>query len=169
MSTKPETRRYGRVAAVILGVGLLIFIPLVLLANHMINEANLRARIAANESAAIDTIDLIAAAEQIHLDSYGEYGTLRRLTDAGILHINFNGEPPVFKGYVFTLKLTPRTGTQAAAFSLNADPLRRESGSAGDATGRRHFYRGSDVTGIRFNEERPAEAGDTALPRVIGF
>ncbi|HVF55322.1 MAG TPA: hypothetical protein VM934_04180 [Pyrinomonadaceae bacterium] len=163
MSTNPETKRWGRVVAVILGVGLLIFIPLVLVARHMIDAANLRARIASNEMAAIDTIDLIAAAEQIYLDAYGQYGSLQQLIDAGILNMSFTGDPPAFKGYGYTLRITPRTEMQSPAFSVNADPL-RDRGD--DATGTRHFYRGSDVTGIRYSEERPAAANDTLLPRA---
>lgn len=164
MSTNPEQKHWGRVVAIILGAGLLILVPLILVANHMINAANTRARIAGNELAAIDTLDLIGAAEQIHLDAYGQYGTLRQLVEADILHLQFNGAPPVYKGYAFTVMVTSPNGMQPAFFSVNADPVRD---LAGEATGQRHFYRESNVTGIRFREDRPANQADALLPRVI--
>ncbi|MCA1593426.1 MAG: hypothetical protein LC754_12415 [Acidobacteria bacterium] len=164
MSTNPESKRWGRTVAIILGVGVLILVPLVFLARHMLDAANTRALVASNEAAAIDTIDLIAAAEQIHLDAYGDYATLQQLLDAKILKLTFNGDPPTFKGYTYTVKVAPLTDTQGPAFSVSADPLR---GEGGDATGRRHFYRDTNVTGMRFNEDRPAAASDALLPRVV--
>ncbi len=165
MSTNPEKKNWGRVVVIILGVGLLILVPMILVARHMIDTANARARITSNESVVVDTLDLIAAAEQIHLEAYGQYGTLQQLVDAEILHLSFNGTPPAYKGYVFNLKLTPKTETKPSAFSVNADPIR--DAANGDATGHRHFYRDSYVTGIRFREDRPATASDALLPRVI--
>ena len=38
-----------------------------------------------------------------------------------------------------------------------------------DATGRRHFYIGSDVTGVRFNETRPATKDDRLRPTMRDY
>ena len=162
MGDTQEQKRRGRTAAIILGAGLAVFVPLAIIANNMLKSAEARARVAANESAAVDTVDLIAAAEQIYLDAFGSYGTLAQLKDAGILNVAFAGDPPAFKGYVFTVRLGPSSPTERGAFSVNADPLDAEGG---DATGRRHFYLDSVITGIRFSEGRPAAAGDRLLPR----
>lgn len=164
MSTNPETKRWGRTIVVMLGVGLLLLVPLIFVARHMITAADARARVTVNEAAAIDTIDLVAAAEQIHLDAYGQYATIPQLIDAQILNMKFANDPPVFKGYAYSVQVTPKTETRGPAFSVNADPVHA---GGDDATGARHFYRDSEVAGIRYHEARPATAGDTLLPRVV--
>ncbi|MGB8510494.1 MAG: hypothetical protein WCD76_19125 [Pyrinomonadaceae bacterium] len=164
MSTNPESKRWGRTVLVMLGVGILILVPLVLVANHMLNAANTRERITSNEARAIDTIDLIAAAEQIHLDAYGQYATIPQLIDAKILNMKFDGDPPAFKGYAYAVRIAPRTEARGPFFSVNADPVRADGD---DATGGRRFYRDSEVAGIRYREDRPASAADTLLPRVV--
>ncbi len=155
MSNNPEKKRWGRVLAVILVVGLLILIPLGWLAFKMSRDARTRRVINANEAAAIYTLEQIAAAEQLHFETYErQYGTLRQLMDAGIFKAPLDGDALTSSGYVFTIKVTPKTDAQGSSYSVNADP--QQSGE----TGKRHFYIDSNVTGMRFKEGRPATATD---------
>jgi hypothetical protein len=157
MADSSESKRLWRTAAIVAGVGLLVLLPLGWLALRMYNDTIQRRVIAVNEADALYTLELLAAAEQVHLQAYGEYGTVKQLTDTGILQTTFDGDPPARSGYAYTVRLTPRAGAQPPSYSVNADPLR----AAGrDATGRRHFYIGSEVIGVRYNEDRPATAAD---------
>lgn len=166
MADSSESKRLWRTAGIVAGVGLLVLIPLVWLAVRMYNDTLQRRVVAANEAATLYTLELIAAAEQIHLQTYGEYGTLRQLTDSGILQAEFSGDPPASAGYVYTVRLTPRAEAAAPAYSVNADPAR--AGGRG-ATGRRHFFISSEVIGVRFNEDRPATAADRARQSVEDY
>jgi hypothetical protein len=134
-----------------------VLVPLWLLYVRVSNDAIQRRVIAADEADALYTLELLAAAEHIHLQSYGVYGTIKQLNDSGILQTEFGGDPPARAGYAYTVKLTPKTDAQPPAYSVNADPI-RDTGR--EATGRRHFYIGSEVIGVRVNEDRPATATD---------
>jgi hypothetical protein len=158
MADSSESKRLWRTALIVAGVGLLVLVPLCWLAVRMYNDTIQRRVVAVNEADALYTLELIAAAEHVHLQAYGEYGTIKQLTETGILQTEFYGDnAPARAGYAYTVKLTPKTDARPASFSVNADPLR----AAGrDATGRRHFYIGSEVIGVRYNEDRPATAAD---------
>lgn len=163
MNDKKESPRWGRVFAIIIGAGLLVIVPLAWWVNRMADSSRLRARVMANESTAIDTVDLIAAAQRIHLEAFGRYGGIQELKDAGILNVEFAGEPPAYEGYAFTVKLAPSAdGSAAGGFSVNADPV---VAAGDDATGQRHFYLDSETSGIRYHESRPATPADKALAR----
>lgn len=157
MADSSESKRLWRTALIVAGAGLLVLIPLAWLAVRMNNDRIQRRVIAVNEADAIYTLELLAAAEHVHLQAYGEYGTIKQLNDTGILQTEIGGDPPARAGYAYTVKLTPQTDTQSRAYSVNADPL---IDKGREATGRRHFYIGSETIGIRFNEERPATATD---------
>jgi hypothetical protein len=157
MSESPETKRLWRTALLVAGVGLLVLIPLAWLAVRMVNDANQRKIMAANEADALYALEQIAAAEHIYFQTFGEYATLPQLAEAGVLQTSWSGDPPASHGYTFTFRLTPKTAPSGPAYSVNADP-QLAGGRA--ATGRRHFFVSSEVTGIRFNEERPATATD---------
>jgi hypothetical protein len=157
MADSSESKRLWRTAAIVAGVGLLVLIPLCWLAVRMYNDTIQRRVVAVNEADALYTLELLAAAEHVHLQAYGEYGTVKQLNDTGILQTEFGGDPPARAGYAYTVKLTPRAGAQSPSYSINADPLRADGR---DATGRRHFYIGSEVIGVRYNEDRPATATD---------
>lgn len=155
MSQQPEKKGYGRVVLVLLAVGLLILVPLSWLGLKMSRDAARRRVIGANEAAAIYTLEQIAAAEQLHFQTYeGRYATFRQLLDAGLFKAPLDGERITSSGYSFTLRVVPAADAQGSFYSVNADPL--EPG----ATGRRHFYIDSNVTGMRFSEGRPATAAD---------
>lgn len=157
MADNSESKRLWRTALIVAGVGLLVLVPLCWLAVRMYNDTIQRRVVAVNEADALYTLELLAAAEHIYLQAYGEYGTVKQLTDTGILQTNFDGDPPAREGYAYTAKLTPRSGAQPPSYSINADPLRA---TGRDATGHRHFYISSEVIGTRYNEDRPATATD---------
>lgn len=163
MSDSSESKRLWRTALIVAGVGLLVLVPLGWLALRMYDDAIQRKVIAANESAALTSLEAVQAAEQLYYETYGQYGTFRQLIEAGVFQAELSGDPPVAHGYAFTLVVRPKTDAEPASYSLNADPVR--SGGR-DATGRRHFFISSDVTGVRYNESRPANKDDKPRPKV---
>jgi hypothetical protein len=126
------------------------------------DEGHQRRVVIANEAAAVTALDSIAAAEQLYREAHDGYGTFQQLFEAGVFDAPLDGEQLVSGGYRFTIRVTPGSESQSPAYEVNADPVR--SGGA-RATGNRHFYAGSEVTGIRFSEGRPATATDRTLPR----
>ncbi|HVF42039.1 MAG TPA: hypothetical protein VM936_03455 [Pyrinomonadaceae bacterium] len=157
MADSSDSKRLWRRALIVAGAGLLVLVPLWFLYARVSGDAIQRRVIAVNEADALYTLELIAAAEHVHLQSYGEYGTIKQLNDSGILQTEFGGDPPARAGYAYAVKLTPKTGAQPPAYSVNADPL---NDKGREATGRRHFYIGSEAVGVRVNEDRPATAAD---------
>ena len=166
MSDSSESKRLWRTALIVAGVGVLVLVPLTWLALRLLDDYNTRRVVAANESAALTNLENIQAAEQLYFETYKEYGTFRQMIDAGIFQAELSGDPPVASGYVFTLKVQPRSGDQSGGYTVNADPVRA---GARDATGRRHFFISSDVTGVRFNETRPATKDDKPRPKVSEY
>lgn len=166
MGEVSESKRLWRTALIVAGVGLLVLVPLGWLALRMYDDTLQRRVIAANESATLANLDSIQAAEQSYFVTNGQYGTFQQLNDSHILQTEVSGDPPVAHGYVFTVRVQPRTDTQSAAYSVNADPVRADGR---DATGRRHFFMSSDVTGVRFNETRPAAKDDKPRPKVAEY
>lgn len=163
MADSSDSKRLWRTALIVAGVGVLVLVPLWYLYVRMSNDATQRRVANANEADARYTLELIAAAEDVHLRAYGDYGTIRQLTETGILQTTFDGEPPARSGYAYAVRLTPKTDAQRPAYSVNADPV-RDTGR--EATGRRHFYIGSEAIGMRYNEARPATASDKPVQSV---
>ena len=161
-----ESKRLWRTAFVVAGVGLLVLVPLAWLALRMYDDMIQRRVIAANESAALTNLENIQAAEDLYFRANGEYGTIRQLTVAGVFQSTVSGDPLVASGYVFTVRVQPKTDTQPPAYSVNADPVRA---GGRDATGRRHFFISSEVTGVRYNESRPATKDDRPRPKISGY
>jgi hypothetical protein len=166
MAEASESKRLWRTALIVAGVGLLVLIPLGWLALRMWEDTIQRRVIAANESAALTNLENIQAAEQLYFEAHGQYGTFRQLIDSGVFQAEVSGDPPVARGYAFTVRVQPRTDTQPASYSVNADPVRA---GGRDATGRRHFFISSEVTGVRFNESRPATKDDKPRPKVSEY
>jgi Tfp pilus assembly protein PilE len=160
---KSESKRLLRTALVVAVVGVVVLVPLAWLAVRMYNDNIQQKVIAANEALALATLENLQAQEQSSKETTGQYATFQQLADAGAIQAPLSGDALVSDGYRFTLRVTPKTDTQAPAYSVNADPVRA---TGRDATGRRHFFISSEVTGVRYNEERPATAADK--PRLTG-
>jgi hypothetical protein len=163
MAEVSESKRLWRTALIVAGVGLLVLLPLTWLALRLLDDYNMRRRVAANESAALTNLEKIQVAEQYYFDAHGQYATYQQLVDSGILQSEASGDPPTASGYAFTVRVQPKTDAQPAAYSVNADPVRA---GGRDATGRRHFYVSSEVIGVRFNESRPATRDDKPRPKM---
>ena len=162
MSYSQETKCLWRRLVVVAVLGGLVGAGLWVYFVRAREEARQRRVVALNEREARSVIDNVAAAQQLYLEARGLYGTFAQLVEAGVFQAPLSGEQLVASGYTFTLRITPPSAGRPASFVLNADPV-RDRGP--DQTGRRHFFAGSDVTGIRFNDERPATAADPPLPR----
>lgn len=162
MSYSQETKRLWRWIVVIAVVGLAAGATLWVVFVRTSEDARRRRLVATNEREARSVMDNVAAAQQLHLEARGEYGTFQQLVEAGVFQAPLAGGQLVSKGYAFTLRVEPRAEGRPPSFTLSADPVRADGP---EATGRRHFFAGSDVTGIRFNDERPATAADPPLPR----
>lgn len=166
MAEVSESKRLWRTALIVAGVGLLVLVPLGWLALRMWDDTVQRRVIAANEAAALTNLQNIQAAEQLYFEANGQYGTFRQLIDSGIFQAEVSGDPPSASGYVFDVRVQPRTVAQPAAYSVNADPVRAEGR---EATGRRHFFVSSEVIGVRFNESRPATRDDRPRPKMSEY
>jgi prepilin-type N-terminal cleavage/methylation domain-containing protein len=115
----------------------------------------------ANETAAIAHLDTIRKGQtQYALSHKGEYGTFDQLIKAGYLDKEFAGETPIVKGYVFTMKITPKSANQPASFSVNADPQQADGVGA---TGSRYFYIDPNVSTVRQNDQGPAGPNDPGI------
>jgi prepilin-type N-terminal cleavage/methylation domain-containing protein len=114
-----------------------------------------------NETAAIRTIDTIRQVQaDYQMGHRGDYGTFDELIKDGALDGRFAGDAPVLSGYVFTMKVTKKSSTQPANFSVNADP---QSSDGYAATGKRHFYFDPSLSTTRDNLDQPATATDPPI------
>lgn len=114
-----------------------------------------------NETSAIQTLETIRKVQADYsMGHRGEYGTFEQLIKEGSLDDRFTGEKPVVNGYVFTIKVTPKSSNQPASYTINADPQVTDGIAA---TGKRHFYVDPNVSTIRENLEQPATASDPPL------
>ena len=78
----------------------------------------------------------------------------------GMLDQRFNGATPVVEGYVFTMKVIPKSTNQPASYTVNADPQQSEGVGA---TGKNHFYADSNASTIHVNPDQPASPSDGPL------
>ncbi|MBA3241280.1 MAG: prepilin-type N-terminal cleavage/methylation domain-containing protein [Acidobacteria bacterium] len=112
-----------------------------------------------NEAAAISHLQRISTAQVTYYNTKNRsgYGTLDELSTGSYLDRRFGGDTPVVDGYIYTIALTPKSGTQPPEFHANANP-QKPTGLT--ATGTRFFYIGSDVGAPTSNQEKPASAED---------
>lgn len=114
-----------------------------------------------NETSAIQTLETLRKVEADYMMGHrGEYGTFEQLIKDGSLDERFTGEKPVVNGYVFTIKVTPKSSNQPATYAVNADPQVADGLAA---TGKRRFYVDPNVSTIRENPEQPATAADPPI------
>jgi prepilin-type N-terminal cleavage/methylation domain-containing protein len=114
-----------------------------------------------NETSAIQTLETLRKVEADYMMGHrGEYGTFEQLIKDGSLDERFTGEKPVVNGYVFTMKVTPKSSNQPATYAVNADPQVADGLAA---TGKRRFYVDPNVSTIRENAEQPATQTDPPI------
>jgi prepilin-type N-terminal cleavage/methylation domain-containing protein len=111
---------------------------------------------AGNEAATIQDIKTIAAVQIQYFNTNNRtFATFEELIKAKLLNERFAGNPPATDGYVFTMKVVPKTSSAPASYTLNADPQTDDSGT-------NHFYIDSGDSNIRSNKTQPA--GPTDAP-----
>jgi prepilin-type N-terminal cleavage/methylation domain-containing protein len=112
---------------------------------------------AGNEAATLQDLKTIAAVEiQYYNTNNRTFGTFEQLVQEKVLSTKFSGNPPIVDGYVFTLKVIPKSATSPTSYTLNADPQT-------DATGGNHYYLDSTDGSIHVNKTQPAGPNDAPL------
>ena len=117
---------------------------------------------AANETAAVKTLRTIAEQQMLYFNAHqrSKFGTFDEMLKDNLLDTRFAGNAPGVDGYIFTMRVIPKSTTQQPAYSVNADPLLSEGVSA---TGKNHFYVDSDTNTIHVNDSQPATKDDKPI------
>src|SRR6266480_4162800 len=101
---------------------------------------------AGNEAATIQDVKTIAAVEIQYYNSHKRaFGTFDQMVQEKLLSTKLSGNPPIADGYIFTLKVIPKSATQPTSYTLNADPQ-------SDTTGGTHYYIDSADGSIHTNQ-----------------
>ncbi len=116
----------------------------------------------ANEAAAVKTLRSIAEQQMLYYNTHqrSAFGTFDEMIKDNLLDTRFAGSTPVVDGYVYTMKVIPKSTSQQPSYTVNADPQVKEGVSA---TGTNHFYMDSDKNTIHVNRDQPATAQDPPI------
>ncbi|HEY0728347.1 MAG TPA: prepilin-type N-terminal cleavage/methylation domain-containing protein, partial [Pyrinomonadaceae bacterium] len=114
---------------------------------------------AANEAAAVKTLRSIAEQQMLYFNAHqrSAFGTFEEMRKENLLDSRFDGTTPVVDGYVYTMKIIPKSTSSQPGYTINADP---QVATGTGATGRNHYYVESDSNTIHVNAEQPASATD---------
>jgi len=106
----------------------------------------------ANEAAAVKTLRSIAEQQMLFYNSHqrSTFGTFEEMLKENLLDTRFSGSTPVVDGYVYTLKVIPKSTSQQAGYTISA-------------TGTNSFYLDSDSNTIHVNRTQPAAITDPPL------
>jgi len=117
---------------------------------------------AANEAAAVKTLRTIAEQQMLYFNAHqrSTFGTFEEMRKENLLDSRFDGATPVVDGYVYTMKIIPKSTTAQAGYTINADPQITDGVSA---TGKNHYFVSSDTNTIHVNETQPAAATDPPI------
>ncbi len=112
---------------------------------------------AGNEAATLQDLKTVAAVEIQYYNTHNRtFGTFEQMVQEKLVSTKFSGNPPIVDGYIFTLKVVPKSATLPTSYTLNADPQT-------DNTGTNHFYLDSTDGSIHVNATQPAGPNDTPL------
>jgi prepilin-type N-terminal cleavage/methylation domain-containing protein len=116
----------------------------------------------ANEAAAVQTLRTVTQQQMLYYNSHQRtsYGTFDEMLKEGLLDNRFAGTTPVIDGYIFTMRVVPKTTSTPPGYAINADPQLTEGVGA---TGRNHFYVDSDKNTIHVNATQPAAVTDPSI------
>ncbi len=116
----------------------------------------------ANEAAAIKTLRTIAEQEMLYYNSHqrSTFGTFDEMLKENMLDSRFAGTTPVVEGYVFTMRVIPKSTTTQAGYAVNSDPQVTDGVGA---TGKNHFYLDADSNTIHVNPTQPATITDPPI------
>ena len=117
---------------------------------------------AANEAAAVKTLRSIAEQQMLYYNAHqrSSFGTFEEMRKENLLDSRFDGTTPVVDGYVYTMKVIPKSTTSQAGYTINADP---QVADGVGATGKNHYYVDSDTNTIHVNDQQPATATDPPI------
>jgi len=109
---------------------------------------------AGNEAATQQNLKTIAAVQIQYYNTHSRtFGTFEQMIKEQMLTAKFSGNPPLADGYIYTLKVTPKSASQPTSYTLNADPQ-------SDSSGKNHFYIDSTDSSIHVNPDQPAGPND---------
>ena len=116
----------------------------------------------ANEAAAIKELRTIAEQQMLYYNSHqrSAFGTFDEMLKEGLLDTRFAGTTPVVDGYVFVMRVTPKSTTAQPGFAINADPQVTEGVGA---TGKNHFFVDSNSNTIHVNSTQTATITDPPI------
>jgi prepilin-type N-terminal cleavage/methylation domain-containing protein len=117
---------------------------------------------AANEAAAVKTLRSIAEQQMLYFNTHqrSTFGTFEEMRKENLLDTRFSGTTPVVDGYVYNMKVIPKSTSQQAGYTINADPQVADGVSA---TGKNHYFVDSDSNTIHVNDAQPATAADPPI------
>jgi len=117
---------------------------------------------AANEAAAVKTLRSIADQQMLYFNAHqrNAFGTFEEMRKENLLDSRFDGTTPVVDGYVYTMKVIPKSTSAQPSYTINADP---QVASGVSATGKNHYYVDSDTNTIHVNADQPATATDPPI------
>jgi hypothetical protein len=78
----------------------------------------------------------------------------------GLLDTRFAGTTPVVDGYVYTMRIIPKSTTTQPGFAINSDPQITEGVGR---TGSNHYYLDSDSNTIHVNATQQATVADPPI------
>jgi len=116
----------------------------------------------ANEAAAIKTLRTIAEQQMLFYNSHQRtsFGTFDEMLKENMLDTRFAGTTPVVEGYLFQMRVIPKSTSTQPGYAVNADPQVTEGVGA---TGKNHFYVDSDSNTIHVNPTQPATISDPPI------
>ncbi len=116
----------------------------------------------ANEAAAVQTLRTLTQQQMLYYNGHQRttYGTFDEMLKDGVVDGRFAGTAPVIDGYIFTMRVVPKTTSTPPGYAINADPQVTDGVGA---TGRNHFYVDSDKNTIHVNATQPAAATDPSI------
>ncbi len=116
----------------------------------------------ANEAAAVKSLRTIAEQQMLYYNAHqrSTYGTFDEMLKEGLLDARYAGTTPIVEGYVFTMRVVPKSTTAQAGYSVNADPQVTEGVGA---TGKNHFFMDSDSNTIHVNATQQATVADPPI------
>lgn len=117
---------------------------------------------AANEAAAVKTLRSIAEQQMLYYNAHqrSSFGTFEEMRKENLLDSRFDGTTPVVDGYVYTMKVIPKSTTTQPGYAINADP---QVADGVGATGKNHYFVDSDTNTIHVNDQQPATATDPPI------
>ena len=117
---------------------------------------------AANEAAAVKTLRSIAEQQMLYYNAHqrSTFGSFEEMRKENLLDSRFDGTSPIVDGYVYTMKVIPKSTSAQPGYTVNADP---QVPSGTGATGTNHYYVDSDTNTIHVSREQPASATDPPI------